>query len=304
MVKTGREKMKALVIGASGFVGSYLMKALQAGGADAAGTFHAHPAPSLSALDITDPGQVSALIKKISPELICLCAAEPNVDYCEAHPKETSAVNVAGVKNVAEAAKAAGAKLMYFSSDYVFDGRSGPYRETDLPHPVSEYGRQKLESEKIVQGLLKDFLILRVTVLYGWERQGKNFLERLIKTLKKGETLLVPNDQIGNPTLVPNMTEIAAELALKNERGIFHIAGLDWINRYEFAVRIAETFGLDASLIAGVKTSEMKQAAKRPLRGGMLCESLKGKILTKPSSIAEGLEWLKAHPKKAECLHE
>ena len=156
---------KAVVIGASGFVGSYLARTLRARGWEVLGTYHRHMAPGLLSLDIRFRTEVESFLTHHEPNLICLCAAEPNVDYCEEYPEETRATNVGGVENVALLASKIGARLMYFSSDYVFDGSSGPYSETDLPKPISEYGCQKAKSEEIVRKTVPDPLILRVTVL-------------------------------------------------------------------------------------------------------------------------------------------
>lgn len=289
--------MKSLIIGASGFVGSYLSASLKKRGFEIVGTYHSYSVTGLRPLDIRNSKEIETLIAGYKPDVICLCAANPNVDYCEDHAKETAAVNVEGVRNTAAAAAKAGAQLVYFSSDYVFDGVSGPYRETDIPNPISEYGRQKLEAEKIVLNASKKNLILRVTVLYGWEQQGKNFIVRLLKTLEKGDEIRVPNDQIGTPTLVPNMTEIAAELIFKKSSGVYHLAGKDCIDRYRFALEAAKIFGFNSSKIKSVATHELLQKAKRPLKAGLLIEKVSKEIPISSAGITEGLQWLKNHRK-------
>lgn len=292
--------MKALVIGASGFLGGYLSDSLQRRGWEVTGTYHRHPYASLKPLDICDPNALEAFFSKYTPDVICICAAEPNVDYCEEHPSETAKINVQGVENVAAAAVKIKAKLVYFSSDYVFDGEAGPYQETDSPHPVSEYGGQKLKAETLIQKIIKDHLILRVTVLYGWERQGKNFLERLLRALKSQEKIRVPNDQIGTPTLIHDAAEMTAELLSQKSQGIFHVAGPEMIDRYHFALEAARVFNLPADPIAGVTTAELQQKAKRPLKAGLRSQRLRGIISYQPKGVSEGLAWLKANPKKEE----
>lgn len=289
--------MKVLVVGASGFLGSYLMESFQKRGCLTSGTYFQHPVRGLKPLDIRHLSDTEALIRNESPDIVCLCAASPNVDYCEEHPEETSRINVDGTAHTAAAAKKCGAKLVYFSSDYVFDGINGPYRETDTPNPVSEYGLQKLRSEEIVLGHSTQNLILRVTVLYGWEAQRKNFFERLLSTLQSGREIRVPNDQIGSPTLVPNLAEITAELVLSGASGIYHLAGPGCIDRYHFALEAAKIFNLDTSRIIPVTTLELKQKARRPLNAGLLIEKITREISIPPLGIHDGLTYLKTHRK-------
>ena len=287
---------RVLVVGVSGFLGGYLAESLRAFRWAVTGTYHSQPRPDGVKLDIRRPAELDRLCSEYSPDVVCLCAAEPNVDYCEQHPAETAAVNVEGTRNTALAASRIGARVVFFSSDYVFDGTSGPYQEPDPVAPLSEYGRQKVRSERLLQELVPDCLILRVTVLYGWESQGKNFFEHLLRTVSRGQTLRVPNDQIGSPTLVNNLAEIAAQLVTQGARGLYHIAGPDRMDRYSFALQVANVFELDASKIVGVPTSELKQAARRPLCAGIRADRVRKEISVKLVGVSEGLQWLKTHP--------
>ncbi len=296
------DRPRTLVIGASGFVGRALVDSLRRRGWEVLGTHHTRPVPGGLPLDIRREAEVAACLARHAPVLVALCAADPNVDYCETHPREAAAVNVEGTAHVAATTARLGARLVYFSSDYVFDGTAGPYRETDLTNPLSEYGRQKVQAEALVRRLVRDSLILRVTVLYGWEAQGKNFLERLVRTLRRGESIRVPTDQWGNPTLVTNMTAIAAEVATHGAPGVYHVAGPDWMDRCTFARRVADIWALDASKIIGVPSVELGQVARRPLRAGMLTERLAGAVAVRPMGVAEGLAWLHAHPGPLESL--
>lgn len=285
--------MKALIIGASGLVGSHLMQACHRRGWDVVGTYHNFSQSGLMRLQLTDAADVQSLVQQSQPDVVFLPAFRSNVDYCEQHPDETYQINVAGSLNVARAARDAGAKLVFYSSDYVFNGRGGPYREADEPDPICAYGWQKLEVERKISKLLENFLILRVTVVYGHEAQDKNFVSRLVKTLEGGQVLKVPQDQVGSPTLVDDIAEASCRLVEAGATGIFHVAGPERMSRYQFAVEVARVFGLPAENIVPVTTAELGQAALRPLEAGMVCEQLAKTLNWNLRGVVEGLEYLK-----------
>ncbi|HVF67312.1 MAG TPA: NAD(P)-dependent oxidoreductase [Pyrinomonadaceae bacterium] len=279
-----------LVIGASGQVGEHLLRAASDAGFEAAGTHHSHPAHGTRPLDVRRPDEVTELVAGLRPAVVYLPASQTNVDRCESEPAEGYAVNVVGVRNVVRAANAVGARLVYFSSDYIFDGRAGPYREDDPANPVNEYGRQKLAAEHHVALNARDYLVVRTTVVYGWERQGKNFIYRLINTLKDGRALKAPSDQIGSPTYAPNLARAAVELAGAGAAGVYNVVGPERVSRYEFARAAADAFGLDAGLIQAVTTEELSQTAARPLNAGMLTDKAAAALTVRLKGYRDGLK--------------
>ncbi|HET59689.1 MAG TPA: NAD(P)-dependent oxidoreductase [Chloroflexi bacterium] len=261
-----------LIIGASGQVGEHLVHQASVAGHTVVATYHKHPVVGMQQLDIRDAKATETLIAQVQPQVVYLPAALSHVDYCEQYPEETYQINVMGVCNVLRAVNAVGAKLVYFSSDYVFDGKAGPYREEDPPNPICEYGRQKVIAEHQIAINMYDYLIVRTTVVYGWERQGKNFVYRLLNTLKNSEILKAPVDQVGNPTYAPDLAKAVVELIDLNKKGLYHIVGPQRANRYEFACEVARVFALDGDLIQPIETFELGQVAPRPLVAGMVVE--------------------------------
>jgi len=259
--------MKALVIGASGLVGSHLLAALKEAGDPATGTYHAMAAPGLGPLDVRDAAAVTACFAADRPEVVYLPASLTHVDFCETHERESHAVNVGGVLNVIRAAAAAGARIVYFSSDYVFAGDAGPYREGDPVSPLGVYARHKVEAER---ALPESALIVRTTVVYGYEAQRKNFVYRLRRVLSEGGEIKVPSDQVNSPTYAPNLAQASVALASTGKRGIYNVAGPVRANRYEFALEAARVFGLDPTRIRPVSTAELGQDARRPLDAGLV----------------------------------
>lgn len=257
----------ALVLGGTGLVGGALLGALAKRGKEAVGT--STTASGFEKLDLRDAPASRALILKVGPGVIYHAAARPSVDECEEHPEETRAVNVAPMAGLAAAAAECGARLVFFSSDYVFSGEAGPYAEEDPTGPVNEYGRQKLQAEAALSASCCDWLALRTTVVFGPEPAGKNFVARLGRELAAGRRPRVPADQFGSPTYAPDLAEAAIQLAEHGEGGVVHLCGPDVVGRLELAREAARAYGLDPGLIDGVPTAALGQKARRPLRAGM-----------------------------------
>ncbi|MDO8339829.1 MAG: SDR family oxidoreductase, partial [Candidatus Burarchaeum sp.] len=182
--------MRLLVVGASGQLGRALVEAALEWDFEVTGTYESRPENGPSAplqhfhLDMTDAKEVEAVFEKAKPDACVLAAAYTNVDGCETDPAKADRINVEGTRNVAEACKKRNCLFVFISSDYVFDGKKGPYSEEDKPNPINHYGKTKLEGEKIAQGL-KEHLIVRTTVVFDF-REGKNFATRLVERLKAG----------------------------------------------------------------------------------------------------------------------
>ncbi len=273
--------MTALVIGASGQVGWQIWLRERARG-ETVGTTHAGGGVGLVELDVRDGAAVRELVARVAPRLVYLTAAVTWVDGVERDPQAAAAVNVAGTGHVLAACGEVGARLVFFSSDYVFDGAAGPYGEEAEPAPLNEYGRQKLAAERLIAGAGGDHVVLRTTTVYGRERRGKNFLERLVRTLAAGEELAAPADQVSNPTYGPDLAAAALELAHAAPPGLYHLCGAGLLDRAAFSRLAARVFALDESLVRPVSTAELDQPAARPLRSGMTCaraEALLGRPL-------------------------
>ncbi len=293
MAETG--ETCSLVIGASGQVGRHLIESLTAAGGSrpAVGTysetFFEHKTAAVERLDLRDLDRVSEMIRRTRPKVLYLPAFNAHVDYCETHPEETRAINVAPIDPLVEAVNAIGAKLVYFSSDYVFDGEKGPYREDDAPNRISEYGRQKWAVEQKIQAHADSWVIIRTTGVYSYDERGKNFVRHLIDRLEKGESIRVPNDQIATPTYAPNLAAAATELGESALSGIYHVSGPDLVDRYRFALAAAEAFGCPADPLRGVPTEDLGQAAPRPKQAGLIVEKAQATLRTELIGYGEGL---------------
>lgn len=265
---------RALVIGGSGLVGNALMRELRAQNIVTLGTHATRVRQGLQPLDITDAVQVRDCIIDVAPTMIFLTAALTHVDLCEENPEKAIKINVEGPRSIAREAARLGVKLVFFSTDYIFDGEAGPYDENAVPRPLNVYGQTKLAAEEAVRESLDDSLIIRTTVVYGWEPDSKNFAMQVYQRVRAGEQFTVPSDQVSNPTLAEYLAQASVQLAALEVRGIVNVVGNDLVTRADFARVLARTFGGSPALVVPVLTANLSQKARRPLRGGLRINKL------------------------------
>lgn len=265
--------MKLFISGASGLVGGNCLKHFTEQGCETMGTYFSYPTSNtiyFNTLDLNDPNNVDIL--SYQPDVIVHCGALTHVDYCEDHEEESYQKTVVSTKNLITLANQLKARLVYISTDYVFDGREGPYMEYAEVNPLSVYAKHKLEGEVLTLNASDKNLVLRVTNVYGHEERNKNFVSRIIEQClaKQKLNLTLPLDQYATPV---NAWDIARAmyLLLRDEHaGIYHIASTDWMNRVELAQNILKYFPEAQYDLKPISTHEMKQPAARPLRGGLL----------------------------------
>jgi dTDP-4-dehydrorhamnose reductase len=281
--------MRALVIGASGQVGAALLHALRSRGHEAHGTHAQYATVGLAQLDLTDHTGVARAVDQVRPDWIFCPAGLSFVDYCEEHPDEAMATNRDGPAAAARAAEAAGAGFVYYSTDYVFDGKGGPFGEDDAPRPLCIYGRSKHEGEQAVLAACRRAIVIRTSVVYGPERQEKNFVYQLLRAAHAGTGFRLAADQKASPSYNPDVAAASVELAESNLVGIWHIAGPEVLDRYAFALRISRAFALDTSKLTSVTTAALGQKAPRPLDGGLKVAKAQARLKTRLRGPDEGL---------------
>jgi len=222
----------------------------------------ARPIPlDLPQLDITSPESIESAFQEYQPKLVFHCAAMTDVDGCEREPERANRINDEGTRLVAEACRKSGALLVYFSTDFVFDGEQAqPYTEEDTPRPLSVYGASKLGGEKHAQ-TCPDHLVIRTAWLFGPGRE--NFITKIIDRGKSGGSITVVDDQYGSPTSTTDLAGGAMALVEKGGRGVFHLTNQGSCSRYEFAKFIIKTAGINSPVIPA-KTAPVSGIAKRP----------------------------------------
>jgi len=249
--------MRILVTGHTGLLGSELVPVLQAD--------HDVEGCSLPEWDITDPSVARKAVRDWKADLVIHAAAFTAVDECEKQPDLAYRVNALGTRNMVVAAREAGARIAYVSTDYVFDGTKGePYVEFDAVNPLSVYGRSKWAGEQFVRYLATDYVIVRSAWLFG--AGGPCFPDTILRLLREKGTVDVVDDQTGNPTYAPDLARAVARVALEGLPGTYHAVNAGAVSWFAFARKIAETFGVDPESVRPTTTEKFPRPAPRPPR--------------------------------------
>ncbi len=265
--------MKVFISGASGLVGGNCLKHFTEQGWDAVGSYYSYPTDNTVFYDTLVPGNPDNFdVVAFGPDVIVHCGALTHVDYCETHAQESYEKTVQSTINLIALAKQCNAKLVYISTDYVFDGKHGPYLEDAPVNPISVYARHKLEAEQLALQEIPNTLVLRVTNVYGNEVRGKNFVARIVDQCvnKQKLTLKLPYDQYASPANAWDIARAMFVLLRDSKQGIYNIGSTDYVNRVELALRVLSYFPNAEYDLIPISTADMQQPAARPLLGGFV----------------------------------
>lgn len=264
--------MKVFIIGASGLVGFNCLRYFKQRDLTCIGTYYSYPAKHTVFFDTLNlDNEENYDVKSFNPDVIVHCGALTHVDYCEQHPSESYEKTVQSTNNIISLAKELNARLVFISTDYIFDGESGPYDETAVPNALSVYGKHKLEAEKNVIDANPENIIIRITNVYGDEERGKNFVARIIDQIVEQQklTLRLPIDQYATPVNAMDVARCIYLLLKDRKNGVYHISGTDYMNRVQLALTILKYFpDADYELIP-LTTEQINAPAPRPLQGGL-----------------------------------
>lgn len=261
--------MRYLIIGGSGLLGFELVKRL-ARNNEVAFTYlnnnnlNTRGSESYK-IDLGDSGAIINLVNQLKPSVVIHCASNPSVDWFEKDKESAYKLTISTTKNLAQLTSKIHSKLIYISSAFVFPSINQIFTEADIPAPINFYGCCKLGGELASQ-LNKNHLIIRTDQIYGWGVKGqkKSFVEGTLEKLEKGERVEVCEDWFNSPTYVEDLAEAVIKLNSLDKKGIYHVVGSDFLNRYEWAKKIAHVFGKDGSLIAPISSKKLNLPAIRP----------------------------------------
>jgi len=299
--------MIILITGGSGRLGNNLTRFLLKHDYEVHHSFNSYPCNISGSVphkvDITKKEETSELVKRLNPDLVIHTSAVTDLELCENNKKLAYEVNVGGTENIVNACKETHSKITYISTSNVFGGDKNIYYENDVPNPSNYYAFTKLRGENIVSKSGLPFLILRTDQLYFWSNRSekKTFVERVLDKLKKGELTEVFVDWYNNPTFIPNFSCVTFELIKNNKCGVYHVVGSDYINRYEWALEIANVFGYDKTL---VQPTLFTKAGMKAKRGNVHLSNVKvtNELGVKLFGVKEGLKLMKDRKDELCCM--
>ncbi|UCD54981.1 MAG: SDR family oxidoreductase [Candidatus Omnitrophota bacterium] len=286
--------MNTLLTGATGLLGSYIVKAWRRRG-NLIGLYSGNYKIEDKEIpyyicDVRD-NKLESIFRKHKIDSVIHTAGESRVDFCERNYEHAYSTNVTGTKNIIELCKRHKSRLVYVSTNAVFDGTKPPYRETDTPNPINTYGRIKLECEKLVREASDNFLIIRPILMYGWNnpKERENIATWLLRKLKNNEQILLVDDIYDNMLYALECADSLLKLAEESKGNVYHIAGKDILNRYQFGLKLAEIFGYDKNLIKPVKNSFFKEIAPRPKNTSYDTAKLEKELKARLMGVEAGL---------------
>ena len=311
--------MRVLIIGASGFIGRYVSRRMNDALAHHVfGTYRSEPVTDSAItwlqVELTESTTLKEAFAAARPEVVLHLAAMADVGTAEREREKATAVNSTATSAIARLCEQRGARLVFVSTEYVFDGERGYYREDEEPCPTSHYGQTKWEAERSVMELASRWSILRTSIVYGWPAPGKqNFAPWLIKRLRTGESYHGPTGVFRTPIYVGDFADGIERLVEGDFPGIHHVAGRDWVSMYDFAVAVARAFNLDekqvipatslATEVAGTETQRDETRERKADLLGLDCSATMKRLGIPHSGLAEGIARLKAEAPDWASLH-
>ena len=257
--------MKILVTGVKGQLGYDVVQEGEKRGLEMFGT-------DVDSMDITDAGQVRKVMEAYKPDSVIHCAAYTAVDAAEEHQEICRKINVNGTRNIAEVCRDMDIPLMYFSTDYVFDGQGENFwKEDDERQPLNVYGQMKYEGELAVQELVQKYFILRISWVFGVN--GSNFIKTMLRLGKERGAVGVVSDQMGSPTYTYDLAKLVLDMFQTDKYGVYHVTNDGICSWYEFACEIFKQAGMDVK-VTPLTTAEYPAKAARPLNSRMSKDKL------------------------------
>ena len=243
-------------------------------------------------LDITKNDEVKKVFENETPDAVINCAAMTNVDYCEENQDSCWEINVNAVENLAKSCEVLKSHLLHLSTDFVFDGKSGPYTENDKPNPLHFYAKSKLKSEEIVKKIMTNWTIARTIIIYGiTDNMSRSNIVLWAKSeIGKGNTINVVNDQYRSPTLAEDLAKGCISIIDKSAYGLYHLSGPKTYSILNLVYQVADFYNLDKSLILPVTSASLKQSATRPLSTGFDITKAKKDLDFNPVDFLEGIK--------------
>jgi len=283
-------KLKFLVTGSAGLVGQQVVKYLSKSNQVFSCYNESKPEYGDSVkMDLKNYEMVSSILTEIKPDVVIHLGAMTGVDLCEKEKTSASEINTKATEIIAKECSKLNSFLVYVSTDYVFDGNFGMYKEDDVANPLGFYGKSKLEGEKAVQNFSTNWCIARTSTPFGLHPTKKSFPMWVIENLQKQKQIDVLIDQFTSPTYIPNLSRMLIEISERRITGIIHAAGASKISRYQMASMVSDKLNLDGTLLKQISMNKMKWVAQRPKDSSLDVSRASSILNEKPQKIDQSL---------------
>ena len=283
-------KLKFLVTGSAGLVGQQVVKDLSKSHQVFSCYNESKPEYGNSVkMDLKNREMISSILTEKKPDIVIHLGAMTGVDLCEKEKTSASEINTKATEIIAKECSKLNSFLVYVSTDYVFDGNLGMYKEDDVTNPLGFYGKSKLEGEKVVQNFSTNWCIARTSTPFGLHPTKKSFPMWVIENLQKQKQIDVLIDQFTSPTYIPNLSRMLIEISERHITGIVHAAGASKISRYQMASMISDKLNLDSTLLKQISIDEMKWVAQRPKDSSLDVSRASSILNEKPQKIDQSL---------------
>jgi len=283
-------KLKFLVTGSAGLVGQQVVKYLSKSNQVFSCYNESKPEYGDSVkMDLKNYEMISSVLTEIKPDVVIHLGAMTGVDLCEKEKTSASEINTKATEIIAKECSKLNSFLVYVSTDYVFDGNFGMYKEDDVANPLGFYGKSKLEGEKAVQNFSTNWCIARTSTPFGLHPTKKSFPMWVIENLQKQKQIDVLIDQFTSPTYVPNLSRMLIEISERRITGIIHVAGASKISRYQMASMVSDKLNLDGTLLKQISMNKMKWVAQRPKDSSLDVSRASSILNEKPQKIDQSL---------------
>jgi len=283
-------KLKFLVTGSAGLVGQQVVKDLSKSNQVFSCYNESKPEYGDSVkMDLKNYEMISSVLTEIKPDVVIHLGAMTGVDLCEKEKTSASEINTKATEIIAKECSKLNSFLVYVSTDYVFDGNFGMYKEDDVANPLGFYGKSKLEGEKAVQNFSTNWCIVRTSTPFGLHPTKKSFPMWVIENLQKQKQIDVLIDQFTSPTYIPNLSRMLIEISERRITGIIHAAGASKISRYQMASMVSDKLNLDGTLLKQISINKMKWVARRPKDSSLDVSRASSILNEKPQKIDQSL---------------
>ena len=283
-------KLKFLVTGSAGLVGQQVVKYLSKSNQVFSCYNESKPEYGDSVkMDLKNYEMISSVLTEIKPDVVIHLGAMTGVDICEKEKTSASEINTKATEIIAKECSKLNSFLVYVSTDYVFDGNFGMYKEDDVANPLGFYGKSKLEGEKVVQNFSTNWCIARTSTPFGLHPTKKSFPMWVIENLQKQKQIDVLIDQFTSPTYIPNLSRMLIEISERRITGIIHTAGASKISRYQMASMVSDKLNLDSTLLKQISINKMTWVAQRPKDSSLDVSRASSILNEKPQKIDQSL---------------